>query len=645
MEMFYAHMFSYSAQLHPSSINQLNPIGNASIKDCLEKMATAYDFIIIGGGTAGLVVANRLSENPKMQVLVVEAGKNHIDDPRVKTPALYSTLFGTEAHWGFETSPQANLENRNLNISSGRALGGSSAVNAHVFVPPSKTIIDAWGHLGNKGWDWDILKPYYAKIHSVQTLAPKLKEYLSISPDEGSECSGPIQTSYSADLDSPLPPPWNETFANLGYKMTEDPFHGSSSGAFQVLSSIDPLTHERSYAATAYYLPAATRQNLHVLTECVVEHIIFKKSGLDHEAAGIQFTQNGETKIAKASREVILAAGALQSPKILELSGIGGSKLLESLGIEVLLDNPHVGENLQDHLFCGIGFEAKDNTPTLDALTRQESEALGAAMKEYATNKTGPLASLGLSSFAFLPVMRLLHAAGQATLKQLLDNNAPRGLPSEHPSTQLYYNITRSILEDKVDASVAMLSVASQSPAAQDYSLGLLPGKFISLGLLLSTPLSRGNVHITSTSVKDAPSIDPRYLSHDLDLQIYARHMQYLEVFAASEPFASSLIKPNGRITSLKSCKDDIEAAKEHIRRNATSMWHPTSTCAMLPREKGGVVDERLRVYGTKKLRIVDASVFPLIPRANIQSSVYAVAERAADLVKGDYWACFYGNK
>ncbi|PVH88171.1 GMC oxidoreductase [Cadophora sp. DSE1049] len=604
-------------------------------------MTSTYDFIIVGGGTAGLVVANRLTENPKIQVLVFEAGKNHADDPRVKTPALYSTLFGTEAHWGFETSPQPNLENRKINISPGRALGGSSAVNAEVFVPPSKTIIDAWVRLGNLGWDWNIMKPYYAKMHSVQKVTPEMSERMGIGLGEGCECSGPIQTSYSPNYGGPVPQPWNKTFENAGYKMTGDPFHGSGSGAFQMLASIDPVTHERSYAVTAYYAPIAARKNLHVLTECTVENITFKKEGSDYEATGIQFIQDGQAITANASREVILAAGTLQSPKILELSGIGDSKLLNSLGIEVLVDNPHVGENLQDHIWCGIGFEAKDDIPTLDALKRQEPDAMAAAMAEYASTKTGPLASLGLSSFAYLP---LLHTAGQATLKELLDGKIGQSSSSNHPASQDYYDIARSILEDNNDASIAMLSAATQIAGARDYSLGNVLGKFISIVLLLSNPLSRGSVHITSASVNDAPSIDPRYLSHALDLEIYARHMQYLEELVTTEPFASALIKPNGRMTSLKSCKDDLEAAKEHIRRNATSMWHPTSTCAMLPKDQGGVVDERLRVYGTKKLRIVDASVMPLIPRANIQSSVYAVAERAADLIKEDYWACYYGS-
>lgn len=190
-----------------------------------------------------------------------------------------------------------------------------------------------------------------------------------------------------------------------------------------------------------------------------------------------------------------------------------------------------------------------------------------------------------------------------------------------------------------------MLSAASQSLTARDWSLGPLLGKFISLGILLSNPLSRGIVHITSDSTQGALVIDPRYLSHPLDLEIYARHMQFLEVFSSTEPFASTPIKPNGRTDGLKACRDDLEPAKEHIRRNASFMWHPCGACAMLPKETGGVVHERLRVYGTRKLRIVDTSVFPLIPRASIQSTVYAVAERAADLIKEDYWACYYGSK
>jgi len=509
-------------------------------------------------------------------------------------------------------------------------------------VPPSKSIIDAWGRLGNLGWDWSILKPYYARTHSVQKITPEMSERMGIGLDEGSECSGPIQTSYSPNYGGPVPRPWNDTFAKAGHKMRDDPFHGSGSGAFQMLASIDPVTRERSYAVTGYYAPIAARKNLHVLTECTVENVNFNRAGSDYAAAGIRYIQNGRIITANASCEVILAAGTLQSPKILELSGIGDSTLLKSLGIDVLVDNPHVGENLQDHIWCGIGFEAKDDIPTLDALRRKEPDAIAAAMAEYASSRTGPLAALGLSSFAYLP---LLRKESQETLKELLDGNIDRELSSNHPASQDYFKIARSILEDENDATIAMLSAATQIAGARDYSLEEVPGKFITIVLLLSNPLSRGSVHITSASIKDAPVINPRYLSNALDLELFARHTQYLEEFVTTEPFASALIKPNGRMTSLKPCKDDLEAAKEHIRRNAISMWHPTSTCAMLPKEKGGVVDERLRVYGTKKLRIIDASVMPLIPRANIQSSVYAVAERAADLIKEDYWACYFESK
>lgn len=527
---------------------------------------------------------------------------------------------------------QSELKDRTVKLSQGRLLGGSSALNAHVFVPPSKTVIDAWEALGNAGWNWSTLKPYYAKAYSLKSMNAALKEHLGISwmNEEETLPSGPIQTSFTGSLEDPISKAWCDTFEALGYAMVGDPFAGAATGAFSCLASIDPATKERSYAATAYYAPASNRKNLHLLPNCTVQRILIDEIECGHRAAGIQFQQDGQTVSTKARKEVVLAAGAFQSPKVLELSGIGNAKILQAHGIPVHIDNPYVGENLQDHIVCSMGFEVKDEVNTLDDLVRQDPKAIEAAMGEYMTTKTGPLTSVGVASYAYLPAMEFHVEDGSMKLKQLVDTYAPSKTNATSPAAESYFEVARSILENKDESSGSYLTIAAQSP---DSAAGIVAGKFITVATMLSLPLSRGSVHIRSSDPNEAPVIDPRYLTCGLDMEVLARHVQYLETIAGLKPF-QSLLKECGRRHDSNSQLKDLKAAKDYIRESAVSMWHYASTCSMLPREKGGVVDDHLIVYGTSNLRIVDSSVIPLIPRANIQSTVYAVAERAADLIK-----------
>lgn len=322
--------------------------------------------------------------------------------------------------------------------------------------------------------------------------------------------------------------------------------------------------------------------------------------------------------MAMTRREVILAAGSLQSPKILELSGIGDAKLLRAQGIEVIVENSGVGENLQSHLVSGLGFEANDDMPTLDGLVRQEPKIFQAAMGEYLATKTGSLGSNGDAAFAFLPLVESFSDQGAAELKKILDDNAP--LPEDGTASKVFYDIVRSILEDKTDASAAYLSVPAQSDV-KDCPFGSIPGKFVTLGAMLSMPLSRGSVHINSPDVTAKPTIDPRFLSNPIDLEILARHMHYIDTIAASEPFSSTILKKGGirREPKWYTPFKNLDDAKSYVRARAYDMWHPTSTSSMMPRELGGVVDTQLIVYGTSNLRVVDAGIMPIIPRANIQ--------------------------
>ncbi|PYI29876.1 choline dehydrogenase [Aspergillus indologenus CBS 114.80] len=612
-------------------------------------MATAYDFVIIGGGTAGLVVASRLSEDPSISVLVLEAGADMTADPRVNIPVFYAALLESDADWKFQSLPQPGLNGRVLGLNQGKALGGSSSLNAHVFVPPFKGAVDAWEKLGNPGWNWTMLKDYFAKAYTSPTVAQGARGNLAIDEWPGmNEAKGPIQTSFGNET-HPIRRAWAELFRSSGHCNAGDPFIQSSVGSFSCLASIDSQG-KRSNSASAYYKPAELRQNLHILTNSLVERVLFDESK-PPRAIGVQYKSDGVSKTVQAKNEVIVAAGAFQSPKILQLSGVGKAELLAQHGINVVMDLPGVGQNLQ-----GI----------------QEPEAIGQAMQEYAATQSGPLASLGVHTYAYLP----LPESDQKALQALITNDVPEN--SQHRATKAYYDIAKTTLLDPKRPSAAYLSALGQTNYSKDLKDETIPaaspGKFVTLGVMLSQPLSRGSVQIvweafftpdsssftchlpippslsthrisiksdeknpsTCNNPETPPIIDPDYLSNPLDLEVMARHLLRIKKLAQSPQLGELLERPLKFRDPDADFQGDLDAAKKYARDNLVSMWHFAGTCSMLPREKDGVVDSHLKVYGIDGLRVVDASAIPLISTANLQATVYAFAERAADLIKQD---------
>lgn len=536
------------------------------------------------------------------------------------------------------------LGERCASVNQGKALGGSTAINAHVFVPPAKTLIDSWEALGNEGWNWETLQKYIKRTYKIPFVSNDTQKALGIDgwAAEDVPAKGPILTSFRQNPSASIQEAWAATFKTKGLHTSKDPFIEASVGSFSHLNSVNPATKERSYAATAYYHPAKDRQNLVLITGALVEKILFdKKSSQDIKANIVQYHHGGEIKTVTATKEIILAAGAFQSPKILELSGIGNSEILKDHGIELIKNLSGVGENLQDHLVCGISYKAVDSIDTLDALARQEPEAVGQAMQEYATDRSGPLASTGIDAYAYLPVIDHDSGLGHERVQSLVRENRP---PETDHAAQTVYSIASKTLLDQSSPSAGYLVFRCQAALPVDLSwspnspTGPVPGNFIAIAALLSNPVSRGSVHIRSADPADAPLIDPAYLSHPVDAEILAEHMLQIEKIAASEPFSSRLLaQPLQRRDPASDLRGDLEHAKRFVRASSKSMWHPGGACAMLPLQLGGVVDSSLRVYGVKGLRIVDSSIMPLIATANLQATVYGVAERAADLIKKDW--------
>ncbi|KAI0869289.1 hypothetical protein GGS24DRAFT_512247 [Hypoxylon argillaceum] len=357
--------------------------------------------------------------------------------------------------------------------------------------------------------------------------------------------------------------------------MLSDPFINPSLGSFSCISSIHPETKERSYSVSAYYQP--------------VVKILFDKaeSGRPIRALGVECKHEGSTFVAYASKEVILAAGPLQSPKILELSGIGDAQFLRELGIDVTLDLPAVGENLQDHAVGSICFEAIDTLDTLDALMRQEPEAIAQAMQDYGANRTGPMSHVGVSAYAYLPVNSI---EGRQAVKEVLANNRPRSGEVSNLRDLAYFEVAERTLSDPNKLTAAYLTFSAQTAYP-------LPGKFLTIGAMLSQPLSRGTVHIMSSDYSAPPVIDPKYLSNPIDMEVLAQHMLEIERIARAPSFGKLLKQPL-RHGNPASHFTSVEEAKQYLRDTVISMWHVGCTCVMLPREKGGVVDTDLKVYG-----------------------------------------------
>ena len=474
------------------------------------------------------------------------------------------------------------------------------------------------------------MEPYYRKFYTLNVPDEATSQHLGLDyiQDTDKEARGPIQVCYTGVVQDPLSKAWVDTFKGMGSGMTGNPFSCESVGGYSNAATVDPSSKTRSYSATAYYVPASQRTNLTVLTGAQVEKLDFIEGGIDKVANAVRFFYNGELCKVDIQKEAIIAAGTFQSSKLLELSGIGDRQILESLRIPVVIDNANVGENMQDHLMTAISFEVKDGVITGDSLIRQEPEAIAAATELYQKYKAGPMTVGGIASHAFMPT-------ASPEIQDLLQKH-----PIE-PAHRLQHDAVRKILQAPNQASGALFMFLAQAnlhnnEASKDYLQNLQLGNFISLGAYQTHVFSRGSSHIVSKNASEPPKIDPRYLSHPLDLELFARHVQFLEKLARSSPL-SEYIKPNGQRNHQTAYIDGLHAAKDYIQTTALSCYHPVGTCTMLPRSKGGVVNNCLIVYGTRNVRVVDASIMPLIPRSNLQSTVYAVAEKATDLVKADW--------
>jgi choline dehydrogenase len=432
------------------------------------------------------------------------------------------------------------------------------------------------------------------------------------------------------------PKTWADTWKNMGFVRNTDPRSGVTLGAGSNPTFIDPDSVTRSYAANGFYAPYADRTNLSVLVEAYVNKINLETVENNVRATGVDFTAKGKPFSIMARREVILCAGTVKSPQVLELSGVGSPALLESHGIPVVVANEGVGENLQDHPISLMSCELADGITSFDSL--RDPAVLEEARAEYERDRTGPMSSTVGCCDAFTVLGDVLHEDDKPALARLVAEidamDVPTGVKQQH-------RILTQFLQSSTEPSGRFLLGNGQ--LSQINSDGDCvswkpdaPGNHVFISVCLPYPFSRGSIHLTTADPTVDPAIDPRYLSHPADRFVLKKLVRYLQKIASTEPFASQLKTDGIQLIPYALNMTDDEAL-DYISMTCTTQLHPIGTCAMLPEEDGGVVDQRLKVYGIGNLRVVDASIFPMHVQNNICSTVYAVAEKAADMIKEDW--------
>lgn len=493
------------------------------------------------------------------------------------------------------------------------------------------------------------MTPYYKKFHTFFPASKKTNDLLSLDSYmnvENQGTDGPVSATFP-DAYGPFNEAWMAAFSGVGFSDHSDPILGRKLGAFTPPNSVDPKENKRSYSASAYYTKEIeSRLNLDLLTETYVTKILLESSDECVTANGVQIYSKDGSVTDIYAEEVILAAGALQSPQILENSGIGSKEILERHGVEVLINSPGVGENLQDHCFSTVSFEVADGQISGDVA--RDPAVVEALLKEYEETRTGPLSGVPLS-LAYVPPVDINGRMGPKDVASLTEAHIDVNNSNLHPGTKAQYAQLQSMILDPNESTCfyglmpSQMNIHSEGKTSmrQAYS-PQLPQNFITIMVGLNHPLSRGRVHIGGSDPKSNPIIDPGYLSHPLDVEILARGTQFIENIANHQAM-KQLLKTESRLPPLADLTD-LESAKRVMKDRLWTTYHSSCTCAMMPRELGGVVNDRLVVHGTRNVRVIDASVFPMITLGNIQATVYAVAERASDLIKEDWANCLTGS-
>ncbi|ORY73614.1 hypothetical protein BCR35DRAFT_333623 [Leucosporidium creatinivorum] len=581
----------------------------------LEELAPAFDFIVVGGGTAGLAVASRLATNLSSTVLVIEAGSNQEDNPGVFTPGLAGSTIGSPIDWSFNTVPQTQANGRVINYPRGKGLGGSSLINFQAYTRGCAAEYAAWASLGGSGWDWNSLKVYFKKSGKLHPPTGNSQNEHVDYDSTANGASGPIDQSFPPYMAEQLAG-WHQAVLSLSIPIAKDQGNGKNVGVSYIASTIDPSVHRRR-TSVGYLEDNAIQPNLVVLTNAHVTRINWSPLKVygNVVASGVTFVGGDGLPInVTASREVILSAGSVQTPQLLELSGVGDPAILTPLGIPVVVNLPGVGANMQDHPMAINIYRLKPGIDSLDNLLN-DPIFLATSLAEYAVGE-GILTDF-VYPVAFLSSSQFLSTADQQTTFNLLSASNNPWLSSK-----------------QLAATAGLLTGGSPIiefvPANAFFGDGSRNGSsYISLAAAVQHSLSRGTIHISSTNPFNPPNINPKYLQSPADQFLLAKAGQWNRQLAALAPLAQYIdteVVPGPLVQS----QADWEA---WVKATVSTEFHAIGTASMLPRADKGVVDNCLKVYGTTNVRVVDVSVVPLHLSSHMQAIAYAIAERAADLI------------
>ncbi len=532
----------------------------------IEMTQAAFDFVIIGGGSAGCVLAGRLSENPNISVCLLEAGGDG-NSWLVKTPAAAVISIPTKLNnWALETIPQKGLNGRKGYQPRGKCLGGSSAINAMVYIRGHHSDYDHWAALGNTGWSYQEVLPYFIKSEHNERIRNQYHGQ-----------HGPLNVG-ELRSDNPYQKTFVEAAQQVGYPLNDD-FNGAEQeglGVYQVTQK----NGERWSAARGYLLPyLGKRPNLHVITQAMVARVVIENG----RAVGVEYKHKGQTTIINAKKEVLLSAGAFQSPQVLMLSGIGPRQELEKHGIPVVKDLVGVGENLHDHPDFIFAYKTKQIDGTF-GVSVGGSLDLVKQIGRYRKERRG------------LITTNYAECGGFLKSRPELDK----------PNLQLHFVIA----------------------VVDNHARTMHTGHGISCHVCLLNPRARGSVKLSGKNVDDPLLIDFKFLEDEQDLQDMVDGYKVTQKLM-NAPALNEKIKEDMFTANVKS-DDEI---REVLRQRVDTVYHPVGSCKMGVDEMA-VVDPELKVYGIDGLRVIDASIMPTVVNGNTNAPAIMIAEKAVDMIR-----------